>query len=145
MEIETLPQGNEISEEIGTIAEETETTPKDPLAQSEEESAEPEGEAAPEEAPKADFSALAERVVGTLLSIVAENEGRTLLLGTHATPVRMIEAYARGLSVSEAHSVPWAPNASLSAYLCEGSTVTPLFYGFDAYEGEKATTVARDM
>ncbi len=89
--------------------------------------------------------ALSERVVGAVLRIAAENEGKTVLIGSHATPVRMLEAYARGLSIAEAHDVPWAPNASLSAYLCEGETVTPLFYGFDAYIGALSTTVAKNL
>lgn len=90
-------------------------------------------------------AALSERVLNTLFSIARENEGKTLLLGTHATPVRMIEAYARSLPIGEAHTVPWAANASLSAYLCEGRTLIPLFYSFDAYEGALSTTVARDI
>lgn len=89
--------------------------------------------------------ALSERVVGAVLRIAAENEGKTVIIGSHATPVRMLEAYARGLSIAEAHTVPWAPNASLSAYLCEGKTVTPLFYGFDAYIGALSTTVAKNI
>ena len=89
--------------------------------------------------------ALSERVVGAVLRIAAENAGKTVLIGSHATPVRMLEAYARGLSIAEAHTVPWAPNASLSAYLCEGETVTPLFYGFDAYIGALSTTVAKNL
>ena len=51
-------------------------------------------------------SALSERVVNEVLRIAAENEGKTVLIGSHATPVRMLEAYARGLSISEAHTVP---------------------------------------
>lgn len=90
-------------------------------------------------------AALSRRVVDTVLKIAAENEGKTVLIGTHATPVRVLEAYARGLDISEAHTVPWAPNASLSAYLCEGNTVTPIFYGFDAYMGDMATTVAKNI
>lgn len=90
-------------------------------------------------------SALSRRVIDTVLEIAAENPGKTVLIGSHATPVRMLEAYARGLSVSEAHTVPWAPNASLSAYLCEGGTVTPLFYGFDSYIGSLSTTVAKNI
>lgn len=90
-------------------------------------------------------AALSERVVNEVLRIAAENEGKTVLIGSHATPVRMLEAYARGLSISEAHTVPWAPNASLSAYLCEGKSVTPLFYGYDFYIGDIATTVAKKL
>ena len=88
---------------------------------------------------------LSSRVVSAVLSIAAENEGKTVLLGTHATPVRLLEAYARGLSLNEANEVPWAANASLSAYLCEGKTLTPLFYGLDAYIGDLSTTVAKNI
>ena len=90
-------------------------------------------------------AALSRRVVDAVLEIAARNEGKTVLIGSHATPVRMLEAYARGLSITEAHTVPWAANASLSAYLCEGEEVTPLFYGFDAYTGTLSTTVAKNL
>ncbi len=90
-------------------------------------------------------AALSRRVVDAVLEIAAQNAGKTVLIGSHATPVRMLEAYARGLDIREAHTVPWAPNASLSAYLCEGKTVTPLFYGLDSYIGSLATTVAKNI
>ncbi len=76
---------------------------------------------------------LAERVRRAVLRIAAENEGKTVFIGTHATPIRTFEVLARGLSYDEAHTVPWPSNASLSAYLCEGERVTPLFYSLDSY------------
>ena len=88
---------------------------------------------------------LSRRVLDAVFDIAAENEGKTVLIGTHATPVRLLEAYARGLSISEAHTVPWAANASLSAYLCEGKRITPIFYSFDAYIGNISTTVAKNI
>jgi broad specificity phosphatase PhoE len=76
---------------------------------------------------------LAERVRRAVLRIAAENGGKTVFIGTHATPIRTFEVFARGLSMDEAHTVPWPSNASLSAYLCEGERVTPLFYSLDGY------------
>ena len=77
--------------------------------------------------------ALAERVRRAVLRIAAENAGKTVFIGSHATPIRTFEVFARGLSMDEAHTVPWPANASLSAYLCEGERVVPLFYSLDSY------------
>ena len=77
--------------------------------------------------------ALALRVRHEVLRIAAENEGKTVFIGTHATPIRTFETLARGWDIAEARRVPWPSNASLSAYLCEGERVTPLFYSLDSY------------
>ena len=82
---------------------------------------------------------LSARVLDTLFEKAAAHPGGTVFIGTHATPLRVIETYSRGLPVSEMHRVPWANNASLSAYLVEGRTVTPLFYSFDGYLSSLST------
>lgn len=76
---------------------------------------------------------LAERVRGEVLRIAASHPGKTVFIGTHATPIRTFETLARGLTMDEAHQVRWPTNASLSGYLCEGDAVTPLFYSLDGY------------
>ena len=77
--------------------------------------------------------ALAERVRREVLRLAALHEGKTVLIACHATPIRTFEVLARGMSMDEAHKIPWPANASLSAYLCEGERVTPLFYSLDSY------------
>ncbi len=84
---------------------------------------------------------LSERVLGTLFEKAAAHPGGTVFIGTHATPLRVIETYSRGLPVFEAHRVPWASNASLSAYLVEGRAVRSLFYSFDGYLASLSTAV----
>ena len=76
---------------------------------------------------------LAERVRREVLRLAACHEGKTVFIACHATPIRTFEALARGLGMEGAHLVPWPANASLSAYLCEGESVTPLFYSLDSY------------
>ncbi len=76
---------------------------------------------------------LSERVLGSLFAIAAAHEGKTVFIGTHATPVRVTETYARGLSVAEASRVAWPSNASLSAYLVGDGEILPLFYSLDSY------------
>ncbi len=82
---------------------------------------------------------LSERVLRTLLAVAAKHEGKTVFIGTHATPVRVTETYARGLSVVEASRVAWSGNASLSAYLVGDGEILPLFYSLDSYLGGLAT------
>jgi len=90
-------------------------------------------------------AALFSRVLSTVWDICAKNEGKTVLIGSHATPIRMVETYARGFSVAEASHVPFPSNASLSAYLVEGKNILPIFYSYDAYLGEISTTLPQSM
>lgn len=88
---------------------------------------------------------LAHRVRTAVLRIAAENQGKTVLIASHATPVRAFETLARGWDIERAREVNWPANASLSAYLCEGETVLPLFYALDSYltDGEDPTWMGR--
>ena len=88
---------------------------------------------------------LSERILKTVFAIAEENAGKTVLIGTHATPVRLVETFARGLSVEGAASVPWPTNASLSAYLVGDGEVLPLFYSLDSYLGDLVTRVPRRL
>lgn len=57
---------------------------------------------------------LYERVFSALVAIAAENPGRTVLVGTHATPVRAVTARLLGLGLAGMAALPWAPNASIT-------------------------------
>lgn len=73
------------------------------------------------------------RVVSTVLTIARQHEGETVFIGTHATPIRAVETYARGMSADMMASVPWATNASLSVYEIEGESVKSLAYSYDEF------------
>ena len=64
------------------------------------------------------------RVEQTLAEIAAANEGKTVLCGTHATPVRATTAHLLGLGLEEMASVPWAPNASITTVVFEDGVPT---------------------
>ena len=78
------------------------------------------------------------RVVAEVLTLAKENAGRTLLIGSHATPIRSVETFARGKTFEGMKDLPWPANASLSAYLCDGERILPLFYSYNAYLSELA-------
>ena len=54
--------------------------------------------------------------------IAAREEGRTVLIGTHATPVRALTARLLGSGVLGMADVPWAPNASITTVIYENGT-----------------------
>ncbi|MBR5155226.1 MAG: histidine phosphatase family protein [Clostridia bacterium] len=54
------------------------------------------------------------RVHSTVLQIVQENQGKTVCIATHATPIRVISCFATGLDPIHLKDVPWSPNASIN-------------------------------
>lgn len=73
------------------------------------------------------------RVVSTVLTIAKKNEGKTVFIGTHATPIRAVETYARGKSADLMCEVPWPSNASLSVYRIDGERLISLSYSYDEF------------
>lgn len=75
---------------------------------------------------------LQKRVRLTVEKIVRENAGKTVLIGTHATPVRTMACIWRGVPVEEAANVPWVPNASVSMVIYDSETLSHRVesYGF---------------
>lgn len=57
---------------------------------------------------------LGERVLGALNSIVKENEGKTVVLATHATPVRVSQTLIGYGNLDAMKDVPWVSNASVT-------------------------------
>ena len=69
-------------------------------------------------------SALQERVLSAILRLCEQNPGKTLVIGTHATPIRATECALRGLPLSEMHSVAWVSNASVTELCYENGRLT---------------------
>ncbi len=59
----------------------------------------------------ADF---AQRVTDTVNQIAKENEGKTVLIASHATPIRVICCLALGIDLKNLRDIPWSPNASIN-------------------------------
>ncbi|MBE6568677.1 MAG: histidine phosphatase family protein [Ruminococcaceae bacterium] len=55
-----------------------------------------------------------ERVSAALLRIAGENPGKTVLIGTHATPIRAMQCMLSGKTPAEMKDTPWVSNASVS-------------------------------
>ena len=62
---------------------------------------------------------LSKRVFQAIERIAVENEGKTIVITTHATPIRTICCKMKGLPVEELKNVPWVSNASVSVVTVE--------------------------
>lgn len=67
---------------------------------------------------------LYDRVARALDEIAAREAGHTVLIGTHATPVRATTARLLGLGVLGMAEVPWAGNASITTVVYEDGVPT---------------------
>ena len=57
---------------------------------------------------------LGERVMATLTKIAEENDGKTVAVATHATPIRVSQTLISYKNLDEMKNVPWVPNASVT-------------------------------
>ena len=56
------------------------------------------------------------RICNTVRRIAEENDGKTVMLTTHYTPLRIIAAWGMGLSPEQLHLSPPSTNASISIF-----------------------------
>ena len=63
------------------------------------------------------------RMIPEVLNLARENDGRCILLATHATPIRVTEAYSRGLSADRVHEVPFVRNSAMNIFEYDGENL----------------------
>ncbi len=82
------------------------------------------------------------RVLPAFARLVKEYDGKTVLLATHATPVRVLLSLATGRTMQE---LRWVPNASTSVLFAEGDTLRAESIGDTSYLGDLTTTFAKGI
>ncbi len=60
------------------------------------------------------FAELLERATAAIERIVRENEGKTVVIGTHGGVIRALRALWTGISLERMEEIPQVPNASLT-------------------------------
>ena len=61
------------------------------------------------------------RVKSAFESIIEENWGKTVLVASHATPIRLMLTRFMGLPIECSNDVPWPENASVTIVDCYGN------------------------
>ncbi|MGN1047762.1 MAG: histidine phosphatase family protein [Eubacteriales bacterium] len=68
---------------------------------------------------------LYERINKEIDRIASENDGKTVLIATHATPLRCMIARAKGVGLDGMQNVSWGGNASLNYFTYKDGTLVP--------------------
>ena len=88
---------------------------------------------------------LRNRIVSEITSIAQENDGKTVAVFTHATPIRTFFSFVRGMSRDQIKNIPWATNASISEVHYENGVFTEICYSFDEFLGEISSTLPKNV
>ncbi len=79
------------------------------------------------------------RFLACLDQIVAENPGRVVCIGTHATTIRTACARCMGVPIRALREVPWVSNASITEVVYEDGVPCLVALGRDEHLGELCT------
>lgn len=91
------------------------------------------------------FAELQARVCAAVARIAKENDGKTVLIGTHATPIRALECAWRGIAAEGAKEIPFVANASVTVAELEGDCVQIVLRGYYEHQGELLTGLPRGV
>ena len=88
---------------------------------------------------------LAKRILAEVEKIAKENDGKTVVIATHATPVRAMECAWRGMTFDEMKDIPWVTNASVTEADYENGKFTLNFAGKDDHLLDLATALPKNV
>ena len=81
----------------------------------------------------------------TLMRIAEENDGKTLLVTTHATPIRVMQSFVETGSLDAMQRIPWVTNASVSVLNYDGGKWAFEAISYDAHLGDLKTAPPRNV
>ncbi len=88
---------------------------------------------------------LGERILAALTDIAERNEGKTILIATHATPIRVMQTYCTYADFSRMQQVKWVSNASVSEFIYENGSFRCGKISQDAHLNELRTVLAPNV
>lgn len=88
---------------------------------------------------------LQERVLTALRRIAAGHDGQTVVIATHATPIRALQCFCEEKPLSDMKTVPWVSNASITVVECEPGALRLLEVGKDDHLGPKRTAFPKKI
>jgi len=78
---------------------------------------------------------LQKRVVQCIKDIAEKHPGETVVIATHATPIRALQCCCEGKTLAQMKDVPWVSNASVTEVECCGGQMRMIEAGYDAHLG----------
>ncbi len=69
---------------------------------------------------------LCDRIVAFVKELAEQNKGKTILLATHATPVRAIDCFSHGWGHDRIGEISFVRNSSINVFEYENGVITPI-------------------
>lgn len=88
---------------------------------------------------------LARRIWDTVRRIAEENDGKTLVLATHATPIRTLQWRVSGKDLGFMQQISWVSNASVSEFVYESGSLKPVKISQDAHLADMKTELPSNI
>lgn len=88
---------------------------------------------------------LARRIWGTLEAVCVRHPGETVLIATHATPIRTVLWRLSGQPLSYMQQINWVSNASVTELYYENGTLTPGKISQDAHLSDMKTELPANV
>lgn len=87
---------------------------------------------------------LGERIIAALTEIAEANDGKTVAIATHGTPIRAMQSFVRFGTFDEMDNIPWVSNASVSVFEYENGKWAETASSLDEHLAELRTTLPKN-
>ena len=91
------------------------------------------------------IQAFSERIKKGFTDIALRHMGKTVLITTHATPIRVLCTLASGLPVSRMAEIPWVKNASVSIFVYENDAFRIVRKDLTDHLGDMKTALPKNV
>jgi len=88
---------------------------------------------------------LGERVMSTLTAIAEENDGKTVVIATHATPIRVSRTLIEYGNLAPMQDIPWVSNASVTELIYDNGKWTVGRVGQDSHLSDFRTNLPSNV
>ena len=86
------------------------------------------------------------RIVAFVKELAEQNKGKTILLATHATPIRAIDCLSRGWGPDRIGEISFVRNSSINVFEYENGVITPIRIDIvDHLDPSLVTAVPKDL
>ncbi len=75
--------------------------------------------------------------------LALKHEGETVMVATHATPIRCLTARAKGVGLAGMKDIPWSFNASINIFDHDGTNLTPVDLNNHEYLSNLSTALPK--
>ncbi|MBQ5770978.1 MAG: histidine phosphatase family protein [Clostridia bacterium] len=89
--------------------------------------------------------AFSERIMKGITEIAVRHIGSTVLITTHATPIRVLCTHASGLPIARMCEIPWVKNASISIFEYEDGKYRIVQKDFAGHLGDMMTGLPKNV